>query len=182
MKDSEWFFFRCVPSHASGDRYQVECGLGSQHVVDLVEDSCSCKNWDLTGIPCMHAVFDIYSNFIRLVRGPKQWEFVPDMLPILPPMLRRLLDRLTKVRRKEFDEPQTTESLTKRGVKRQKFGIHNQMVAPTQQEATPTHQQAALTHRQADSPREKLPFKRKPTTVRWIPFTQESSVSDPSMT
>ncbi|MFQ6640475.1 hypothetical protein Gotur_015899 [Gossypium turneri] len=67
-------------------------------------------------------------------------------------------------------------------VKRQKFGIHNQMVAPTQQEATPTHQQAALTHRQADSPREKLPFKRKPTTVRWIPFTQESSVSDPSMT
>ncbi|MBA0660099.1 hypothetical protein Goklo_012153 [Gossypium klotzschianum] len=67
-------------------------------------------------------------------------------------------------------------------VKRQKFGIHNQMVAPTQQEATPTHQQAGLTHRQADSPREKLPFKRKPTIVRWMPSTQESSVSDPSMT
>ncbi|MBA0837697.1 hypothetical protein Goarm_009834 [Gossypium armourianum] len=45
---------------ASGDRYQVECGLGSQHVVDLVEDSCSCKNWDLTGIPCMHAVVVIH--------------------------------------------------------------------------------------------------------------------------
>ncbi|MBA0776076.1 hypothetical protein Gotri_011130 [Gossypium trilobum] len=132
-----------------------------------------------------------------------------DMLPILPPMLRRLLDRLTKVKRKEFNEPQTTERLTKRGVemrcskcnklghnkrsyrwkvgqnipvKRQKFGIHNQMVAPTQQEATPTHQQAALTHQQADSPREKLPFKRKPTTIRWMPSIQESSVSDPSMT
>ncbi|XP_017644503.1 uncharacterized protein LOC108485170 [Gossypium arboreum] len=50
----------CVPSHAGGDKYQVECGLDSQHVVDLVENSCSCKNWDLTGIPCMHALAVIH--------------------------------------------------------------------------------------------------------------------------
>ncbi|XP_016670021.1 uncharacterized protein [Gossypium hirsutum] len=37
-------------------RFQVECGPGSQHVVDLVENSHSCRNWDLTGIPCMHAM------------------------------------------------------------------------------------------------------------------------------
>ncbi|MBA0682065.1 hypothetical protein Goari_023818, partial [Gossypium aridum] len=46
----------CVPSHTGGNRYQVECGPSDQHVVDLVENSCSYKNWDLTGIPCMHAV------------------------------------------------------------------------------------------------------------------------------
>ncbi|KAH1033541.1 hypothetical protein J1N35_045715 [Gossypium stocksii] len=34
----------CVPSHTGGDKYQVECGPGSQHVVDLVEKSCSCKD------------------------------------------------------------------------------------------------------------------------------------------
>ncbi|MBA0827949.1 hypothetical protein Goarm_012686 [Gossypium armourianum] len=96
---------------AGGDRYQVECGLGNQHVVNLVENSCFCKNWDLTGIPCMHAVVDIhqkdeypknfvktwytkqtrlaiFSNFIRPVKGPKQWESVPDMLHILPPTLK----------------------------------------------------------------------------------------------
>ncbi|MBA0725973.1 hypothetical protein Golax_001831, partial [Gossypium laxum] len=38
------------------------------------------------------------------------------MLPILPPTLRRPLSRPTKVRRKEPDEPQTTERLTKRRV------------------------------------------------------------------
>ncbi|MBA0653865.1 hypothetical protein Goklo_020976, partial [Gossypium klotzschianum] len=40
IKDS----LSCVPSHAGGDRYQVECGPSSQHVVDLIEKSCSCKN------------------------------------------------------------------------------------------------------------------------------------------
>ncbi|MBA0810363.1 hypothetical protein Gohar_002366 [Gossypium harknessii] len=49
-----------------------------------------------------------------------------------------------------------------------KVGVHNQVVAPTYQEAA--------------APKEKLPFKRKPTTIRWMPSTQKSSVSDPSMT
>ncbi|PPR91741.1 hypothetical protein GOBAR_AA28944 [Gossypium barbadense] len=170
IKDS----LRCVPSHASGDKYQVECGLGSQHVVDLVENSCS-------------------------LRGPKQWASLSNMLPILPPPLRRSLGKPIKVRRKKLDEPQTTERLSKRGVeircikckrvghkkrsckgevgqnilvKRYKVGVPTQQqTTPNQQEGTstqqatltqlptaPTHQQAAL--------RQKLPFKRKPTTVR----------------
>ncbi|PPD93249.1 hypothetical protein GOBAR_DD09813 [Gossypium barbadense] len=191
IKDS----LRCVPSHAGGDKYQVECGLGNQHVVDLVENYCSCRNWGLTGIPCMHALavihlkdefpktyvqtwytkqtqFQIYSNFIRPVRGSKQWVFLSNMLPILPPTLRRLLGRPTKVRRKEPDEPQTTEMLSKRGVdmrsskckiighnkrsckrevgqnilvKRHKIGVHNQVVAPTQQQATPNQQESTPT-------------------------------------
>ncbi|KAH1047651.1 hypothetical protein J1N35_038435 [Gossypium stocksii] len=80
------------------------------------------------------------------------------MLPILPPTLKRPLDRPTKVRRKESDESQITERLSKRGVdmrfnkckrisnnkrnckwevgqnipvKRHKVGVHNQVVAPT---------------------------------------------------
>ncbi|KAH1064614.1 hypothetical protein J1N35_029601 [Gossypium stocksii] len=76
-------------------QYQVECGPSSQHVVDLVENSYSSRNWDLTGIPCIHALaiinlkdefpktyvqtwytkqtqLQIYSNFISSVRGPKQ--------------------------------------------------------------------------------------------------------------
>ncbi|MFQ6625624.1 hypothetical protein Gotur_005708 [Gossypium turneri] len=151
---------RCVSSHAGGNRYQVECGPNSQHVVNLVENSCSCRNWDLTSIPCMHALaiihlknefpetyvqtwytkqtqLDIYFNFIRPVSGPKQWVSLSNMLPILPPTLRRPPGRPTKVRRKEPDEPQTTERLSKRGVKRHKVGVHNQVVAPTQQQGTP---------------------------------------------
>ncbi|XP_040932167.1 uncharacterized protein [Gossypium hirsutum] len=111
-----------------GDKYQVECGLGSRHVVDLVQNSCSYRNWDLTGIPCMHALaiiheknefpetyvqtwhskqtqIQIYSNFVSPVKGPKQWASLSNMLPILPPPLRRPPGRPTKVRRKEPDEP-----------------------------------------------------------------------------
>ncbi|KAK5793909.1 hypothetical protein PVK06_035085 [Gossypium arboreum] len=94
---------RCVPSHAGGDKYQVECNPGSQHVVDLVQNSCSCRNWDLTSIPCMYALAVIDAS-------------LSNMLPILPPPLRRPPGRPTKVRRKELDEPQTTERLSKRGV------------------------------------------------------------------
>ncbi|XP_017613447.1 uncharacterized protein LOC108458534 [Gossypium arboreum] len=173
IKDS----LRCVPSHAGGDKYQVECGPGSQHVVDLVENSCSCRNWDLIGIHCMHALtvihlkeefletyvqtwytnqtqFQIYSNFVSPVRGPKQWASLSNMLPILFPPLRRPPGRPTNVRRKKPDEPQTTERLSKRGVeikcsKYKRVG-HNKMsckgevgqnipqqATPNQQEATP---------------------------------------------
>ncbi|XP_017624689.1 uncharacterized protein LOC108468311 [Gossypium arboreum] len=216
------------------DKYQVEYGLGSQHVVDLVENSYSCRNWDLTGIPCMHALavihlkeefpktyvqtwytkqtqLQIYSNFVSPVRGPKQWVSLSNMLSILPPPLRRPLGRPTKVRRKEPEEPQIIERLSKRGVeircnkckrvghnkksckgevgqnipvKRHKVDVPTQQQAtPNQQKGTPT-QQAALTqlptaptHQQA-ALKQKLPFKRKPTTIRWMPSTEESSMTD----
>ncbi|KAG8493248.1 hypothetical protein CXB51_010730 [Gossypium anomalum] len=236
-------FSRCVPSHAGGDKYQVECGPCSQHVVDLVQNSCSCRNWDLTGIPCTHALavihvknefpetyvqtwytkqtqLQIYSNFVSPVRGPKQWAPLSNMLPVLPPPLRRPPGRSIKVRRKEPDEPQTTERLSKRGVemrcskckiighnkrsckgkvgqnipvKRHQVGVRTQQQAtPSQQEGTPTQQGAptqlptaptqiptAPTHQEA-ALRQKLPLKRKSTTttVRWMPSTQESSMTD----
>ncbi|MBA0686509.1 hypothetical protein Goari_014108 [Gossypium aridum] len=40
------------------------------------------------------------------------------MLPILPPLIRRLPSRPTKIRRKEPDEPQTTVKLSKKGVQK----------------------------------------------------------------
>ncbi|KAK5786408.1 hypothetical protein PVK06_041044 [Gossypium arboreum] len=115
------------------------------------------------------------------------------MLPILPPALRKPPGGPSKAKRKELDEPQTIERLSKRGVdmkctkckrighnkrsykgevKRHKVGVPAQQQAtPNQQEGTPTQQAAptqlptAPTHQQA-ALREKLPFKRKPTTVR----------------
>ncbi|KAK5770601.1 hypothetical protein PVK06_046752 [Gossypium arboreum] len=175
----------CVSSHAGGDKYQVECGPNSQHVVDLVQNSCSCRNWDLTGIPCMHALAVIHvknefletyvqtwytkqtqlqtcSNFVCPVRGPKQWASLSNMLPILPPPLRRPPRRPIKVRRKEPDEPQTTKRLSKRVVEMRcskcKIIGHNkgsckgkvgqnilvkrhQVGIRTQQQATPSQQE-----------------------------------------
>ncbi|KAE8678951.1 hypothetical protein F3Y22_tig00111402pilonHSYRG00531 [Hibiscus syriacus] len=118
---------RCWATHAGGLKYQVECGPGNQHVVDMGSHSCSCRKWDLTGIPCIHAVavmqlhndrpepyvhtcyhkstqLVIYSNFICPVKGAKQWTPVIEMEPIMPPELRRPPGRPTKKRRKEADE------------------------------------------------------------------------------
>ncbi|KHG28282.1 hypothetical protein F383_10852 [Gossypium arboreum] len=52
----------------------------------------------------------------------------------------------------------------------QQEGTPTQQATPTQLHTAPTHQQAAL--------REKVPFKKKPTTVRRMPPTQESSMID----
>ncbi|KAE8686188.1 hypothetical protein F3Y22_tig00111081pilonHSYRG00038 [Hibiscus syriacus] len=114
-------------THAGGLKYQVECGPGHRHVVDMTSHSCSCRKWDLTGIPCIYAVvvkklhndqpepyvhtcyhkstqLAIYSNFICPVKGTKQWTNVTEMEPIMPLELRRPPGRPTKKRRKEADE------------------------------------------------------------------------------
>ncbi|GKB40930.1 crooked neck-like protein 1 [Tanacetum coccineum] len=38
------------------NKYQVSGLLGNQCVVDVVSMTCSCRKWELTGIPCKHVV------------------------------------------------------------------------------------------------------------------------------
>ncbi|KAK8651093.1 hypothetical protein V6N13_140707 [Hibiscus sabdariffa] len=125
------------PTYAGAHKYQVEVGPSHQHVVDLVERSCSCRKWDLTGIPCSHAAsvfrlnnlkpedyvnecyhnstqLAIYSNMIRPIKGPFQWTLVTDMEPILPPIIRRPPGRPTKKRKLEPGEVNNPK-LSKRG-------------------------------------------------------------------
>nr|GEW17643.1 hypothetical protein [Tanacetum cinerariifolium] len=37
------------------DLYQVTCPWGDQFVVNMSERVCSCRKWELSGIPCTHA-------------------------------------------------------------------------------------------------------------------------------
>ncbi|KAM5559741.1 hypothetical protein ABKV19_021095, partial [Rosa sericea] len=52
----------CIATFNGGDRAEVENIEGSKNVVDLLERTCSCRRWDLTGIPCKHAVAAIYGK------------------------------------------------------------------------------------------------------------------------
>ncbi|PPR96542.1 hypothetical protein GOBAR_AA24127 [Gossypium barbadense] len=152
IKDS----LRCVPPHAGEEKYQVECGPGSQHVFpETYVQTWYTKQTQL----------QIYSNFISPVKGPKQWASLSNMLPILPPTLGRPLGKPTKVKRHKVGVP-TQQQATPN----QQESTPTQQAASTQLPSAPTHQQAAL--------REKLPFKRRPTTVRWMPPTQGSSMID----
>ncbi|KAK8543725.1 hypothetical protein V6N13_025896 [Hibiscus sabdariffa] len=122
-KAHEW----CWPTHAGGHKFQVSCGPHTQHAVDLSEHTCSCRKWQLTGIPCHHAISAIflldqrpdafvdvcyktitqqaiYSHMIEPVRGPDQWTPDTTCLPILPPVQKRPPGRPQKNRKKEADE------------------------------------------------------------------------------
>lgn len=43
-----------------GDQAEVANIGGSKNVVDLGLRTCSCRRWELTGIPCKHAISAIY--------------------------------------------------------------------------------------------------------------------------
>ena len=68
--------------------------VGSQyegHVVDLVKKTCSCRSWDLNGIPCKHAITAIYTN----IETPEDYThlcyfketYMEIYKEVLPPML-----------------------------------------------------------------------------------------------
>lgn len=48
-----------IPQQADHTQFQVN-GPSGQHTVDFGTNSCSCRKWDLTGIPCQHAVCAIW--------------------------------------------------------------------------------------------------------------------------
>lgn len=125
--------------HWCGDRdyslFSVTDGIDT-YVVNLIERTCACRKWDLTGIPCCHVIaaiyynqanpedyvahwyrkqtfLDTYNNIILPSNGPKLWPQV-DTPPILPPYMRRAPGRPKKARRKENDEPKSTSRKGKR--------------------------------------------------------------------
>lgn len=49
----------CVASWVGDMMFEVERG-SSQNKVDLNEKTCTCRSWNLTGIPCVHAIQSIY--------------------------------------------------------------------------------------------------------------------------
>ncbi|KAK8689355.1 hypothetical protein V6N13_088076 [Hibiscus sabdariffa] len=133
---------RCWPTRAGGSMYQVSCGHLDQHSVNMQTRTCSCRKWQLTGIPCIHAIsvillleenhesyvdpcysvstqIAIYSHFITPVRGENQWTHQHGMTEIvLPPILRRPPGRPHKKRRREADEaPSQGGKVSKKGLK-----------------------------------------------------------------
>ncbi|GKB89203.1 mutator type transposase, partial [Tanacetum coccineum] len=57
-----------------GDLYQATGPHGTQYVCNMTQRTCSCKKWDLTGIPCKHAVaciWDMASNGQRTLVIPE---------------------------------------------------------------------------------------------------------------
>ncbi|CAN6220049.1 unnamed protein product [Urochloa humidicola] len=117
----------CYAQPAGKGIFQVQV-MDRQYIVDIVAKQCDRRRWDLTGIPCSHAVtclrherisplsvvHDCYSTKSYLLAyGPKiwpcndqsMWQKV-DGLEILPPVYEKKVGRPPKNRRKQPHEVQ----------------------------------------------------------------------------
>ncbi|XP_073306767.1 uncharacterized protein [Primulina huaijiensis] len=115
-------------------------GLHQQHSVDLCKMSCSCRKWDLIGIPCAHAVCAIwckqenpkayvhhfysvlkwkqcYSRSIMPINGPALWPEC-QLVPPLPQIYKEKVGRPAKLRRRQPDEVPASRQSKLKGVKR----------------------------------------------------------------
>ncbi|KAL0361074.1 UNVERIFIED_CONTAM: hypothetical protein Sradi_3791900 [Sesamum radiatum] len=47
--------------------YEISCYDGATYTVDLVAHTCSCRKWELSGIPCKHVMSAICAQVLDLV-------------------------------------------------------------------------------------------------------------------
>ncbi|KAM5568400.1 hypothetical protein ABKV19_016119, partial [Rosa sericea] len=119
----------CIPYGSGSPQIEVESFGGSKHVVDLIRRTCACRRWDLTGIPCKHAIsainfmrqspedyvdacylikiyMAVYSNRVKPVNGMDLW--IPSDEPkILPPQYNRQPGRPRTKRIKDASEKES---------------------------------------------------------------------------
>ncbi|XP_062011844.1 uncharacterized protein LOC133728443 [Rosa rugosa] len=130
-KNARWSHeYRALES--SENRFEIqgrgvacESGVVGQHCVQLDARSCTCRRWDLSGLPCAHAIAAIYSKgwspdefvaewytqqkyleayevVLNPIAGVAEWERIER--PVAPPLYRRQPGRPKTKRTKEPGE------------------------------------------------------------------------------
>ncbi|XP_012844641.1 PREDICTED: uncharacterized protein LOC105964686 [Erythranthe guttata] len=140
---------KCEIVVAGNDQFEIK-DKRNHFVVNLSNKRCDCEEWDLSGLPCKHAIvaikhnmqrledytdkcfsreiyMTVYSHFINPVNHPDFWPEHLDATPkdLQPPTYRRLPGRPKKNRRKEAGEGQSQKISTVVRCKRCKGWGHN---------------------------------------------------------
>jgi len=127
----------CTAQYAGEGLFEVECSKGA-FVVDLMHRTCGCRQWDITGIPCPHAISAILyhsakpEQYLYRYYSVKSYKkaYDPMIYPVPsedkwvrtgkdevdPPTVRATPGRSTKVRRRGPDEPRNPHCMRKGGV------------------------------------------------------------------
>ncbi|XP_062014029.1 uncharacterized protein LOC133730460 [Rosa rugosa] len=129
------------PRESSDLRFEIQgrgvgcaSGVVAQHSVALDMKSCTYKRWDISGLPCGHAIAAIYSKgrspdeyvddyftkerymkayepIMYPINGVQEWDMINR--PIAPPLYRRQPGRPKMARNKEAGEVEPPAGLTK---------------------------------------------------------------------
>ncbi|KAK4392723.1 hypothetical protein Sango_2050100 [Sesamum angolense] len=54
----------CIPVKSDDTHYEIQCFDGARYTVDVKEKTCTCRLWDLTGIPCNHGMSAISAQVL----------------------------------------------------------------------------------------------------------------------
>lgn len=116
-------------------KFEVSCATGVQFAVNLNDRTCDCRKWNITGIPCSHAIAAIlenkecieqylshwyfkntylyaYAPMINPINGQDLWPRSSN-IPLQPPYYTKQPGRPKKARRRAPDSP--VRRKTKRG-------------------------------------------------------------------
>ncbi|XP_020266259.1 uncharacterized protein LOC109841724 [Asparagus officinalis] len=117
-------------AHWNGDENETGFEIihrGKSHAVDLKNMTCTCRNWDLTRIPCTHAVSAIllmrrkhemylsemysqenyliaYKGMLNPLQGSNYWDIEGEGMVLPPNIVRRPKERPKTARRRDSSE------------------------------------------------------------------------------
>ncbi|GKU99939.1 hypothetical protein SLEP1_g12713 [Rubroshorea leprosula] len=121
---------RCTLLWPGGDGYEVDDNGEATYIVNVERKTCTCRVWNMTGIPCRHAVTVInhkqendedyvahwyskhmfmasYEYEVPVIEGINQWKETK-MPPMQPPNPRKMPGRPKKKRQQEEWEGKTS--------------------------------------------------------------------------
>jgi hypothetical protein len=122
----------------NGDKgFEVQEGEHRRFTVNLDRFTCSCRYWELSGLPCCHAIsaiytvgkelddfiapcyridlYDqVYSQVLQPVEGKESWPIAPNPRPF-PPVKKKMPGRPKTERRREEQEKPKSDKLSRKG-------------------------------------------------------------------
>ncbi|CAI9283815.1 unnamed protein product [Lactuca saligna] len=184
-------FWGVIPSGVQ--KYEVRIG-NDGYAVDLNNNTCGCRSWQVSGIPCVYAVAVIsylnrnaedyvapwfhttmfltcYNHTINPLNGSSMWPEAPYMKP-LPPQKRRLPGRPTLKRKKDQSE---MESKGKRRHTISKAGSVNRCTICRER----GHNRSTCPTRPADVASTSRPKNKKPKKCKVEPVQVDPVQADP---